>query len=141
MLLFLIGLLLWAYLYKTRLGNLTRAIEQDREASMTLGINVTNICTLTFVIAAWLAGIAGTIASFSRMMILGVDGEVLISAFAVVVIGGMGSLGGSAIAALLVGILNSYSILVVPQFASAFMFILLAIVLLVRPWGLIGERL
>jgi branched-subunit amino acid ABC-type transport system permease component len=138
---FLIGLLLWAYLYKTRLGNLTRAIEQDREASMTLGINVTDICTLTFVIATWLAGVAGTIASFSRMMILGVDGEVLISAFAVVIIGGMGSLGGSAIASLLVGILSSYSVLIIPQFASAFMFILLAIVLLIRPWGLMGERL
>jgi branched-subunit amino acid ABC-type transport system permease component len=138
---FLIGLLLWAYLYKTRLGNLTRAIEQDREASMTLGINVTKICTLTFVIAAWLAGIAGAVASFSRMMLLGVDAEVLISAFVVVVIGGMGSLAGSAIAALLVGMLTSYGILVMPQFASAFMFVLLAIVLLVRPWGLLGERL
>lgn len=136
-----IGLLLWIILYKTKLGNLIRAVEQDREVCNTLGINSWNISTLTFMIATWIAGIGGVISSGSMTISLGVDLEVLISAFVVVVIGGMGSLAGSAVAAIIVGLISAYSVLVIAQFATALTFIILVIVLIFRPWGLLGERL
>lgn len=137
----LMAVLLWAFLYKTRMGNLIRAIEQDREASAAVGINVATISTLVFMGACWMAGVAGAITSSLQLIMHGLDAEMLIPAFLVVVIGGMGSVAGSAIAAVLMGLVSSYGILVVPQFAPAFMYIIFALVVIVRPWGLLGERL
>jgi branched-subunit amino acid ABC-type transport system permease component len=136
-----VGLLIWTLLHKTRLGNLIRAVEQDREASATLGIDAVNLSTLTFMIAAWVAGLGGAVSSGFTVAVLGLDVEVLISAFVVVVVGGMGSLIGSAIAAVIVGLVSAFGVLFIPQFATALMFIILVMVLIFRPWGLLGERL
>jgi branched-chain amino acid transport system permease protein len=131
---------LWVVVYRTRWGTLVRAIAQDRDMSASLGINETAIYTGVFALAAWLAGTAGVLSSPLSGASLGSDLDAVIDAFVVVVVGGLTSIPGALIAAVLIGMVRSFGILVIPQFAMAFVFGLMALVLIVRPYGLLGRK-
>jgi branched-subunit amino acid ABC-type transport system permease component len=133
-----VALALWAFLTKTKYGTLIRAIEQDREMSEALGINTKFLSTVVFAMGTFLAGFGGAVAAGSQAIGLGLDVEVTIPAFVVVLIGGMGNLGGVVIGALIIGMADAFGILILPELSLAFMYLILAIVLIIRPWGLLG---
>ena len=135
----LVGLALWWTFYRTRWGMLIRAATVDREMLGALGVNVAALYTQVFVFGSALAGFAGALASPTVAVALGMDGDVLTTAFVVVVVGGLGSFAGSFISALLVGLLQSFGILIFPAISIVLLFALMAVVLIARPWGLLGR--
>ena len=135
-----IAVALWAFVYRTKWGILVRAIAQDREMSASLGINESAIYTAVFAIAVWLAGVAGVLSAPIKGAAIELALDAVIEAFVVVVVGGLGSIPGSLLAALLIGMVQSFGILVIPQFAMAFVFGLMALILILRPAGLFGRR-
>jgi len=141
--LILIGFLtmvgLWLFLNRTKLGHIIRAGAFDPEMTESLGINLKLIYTFIFALGAWMAGLAGVLIAPITTVSQGMDSSVLLDAFAVVVIGGMGSIGGAFIASILVGLSNSFGLLWFAGIAIAFTFIVMAVVLVVRPWGLFGR--
>ena len=134
-----VGVGLWALLYRTGLGRLIRAAVSDPTLLGLSGVNVRRLFTGVFVIAAFLAGFAGalTLLRGSASPDLAVD--VIIRAFVVVVVGGLGSLSGAFIAAFLIGVAEALGILWVPQASLAIVFAVLVVVLAVRPQGLRGR--
>lgn len=131
---------LYLFLNHTRTGRIVRAATQDREMLSALGINVRLLYTGVFVLGAWLGGLGGAIAAPMGAIYPGMDLDVIIDAFIVVVIGGLGSMAGTALGAIIFGLLRSFGILFVPQFETLFIFILMAIVLVIRPQGLLGKH-
>jgi branched-subunit amino acid ABC-type transport system permease component len=131
---------LYVFLNHTRFGRIVRAATQDREMVSALGINVRLLYTDVFALGAWLGGLGGAIAAPMGALYPGMDFDVIIDAFIVVVIGGLGSMAGTALGAFIFGQLRSFGILFVPQFETLFIFILMAIVLVVRPQGLLGKH-
>jgi branched-chain amino acid transport system permease protein len=130
---------LWWTFYRTRWGMLIRAATVDREMLGALGVNVAALYTQVFVFGSGLAGLAGALSAPTVAVALGMDADVLTTAFVVVVIGGLGSFAGSFISALLVGLLQSFGILVFPAVSIVLLFAIMAVVLIVRPWGLLGR--
>ena len=135
----LIAIGMWLVFYRTRWGMLIRAATVDREMLGALGVNVAALYTQVFMFGSWLAGFGGALAAPTVAVALGMDSDVLTNAFVVVVVGGLGSFAGSFIAALLVGLLQSFGILIFPSISIVLMFLVMAIVLIVRPWGLLGR--
>ena len=131
---------LYVFLNHTRFGRIVRAATQDREMISALGINVRLLYTAVFAIGSWLGGLGGVIAAPMGAIYPGMDFDVIIDAFIVVVIGGLGSMAGTVLGALIFGLLRSFGILFVPQFETLFIFILMAVVLVVRPQGLLGKH-
>jgi branched-chain amino acid transport system permease protein len=134
-----VGVGLWLVFYRTRWGMLIRAATVDREMLGALGVDVATLYTQVFVFGSWLAGLGGALAAPTVAIALGMDGDVLTTAFVVVVIGGLGSFAGTFISALLVGELQSFGILVFPAVSIVLLFAIMAAVLIVRPWGLLGR--
>ena len=135
----LVAIGLWLVFYRTRWGMLIRAATVDRQMLGALGVDVATLYTQVFVFGSWLAGLAGALSAPTVAVALGMDGDVLTTAFVVVVIGGLGSFAGSFISALLVGELQSFSILIFPAASIVLLFAIMAVVLIVRPWGLLGH--
>ncbi|HKW93401.1 MAG TPA: branched-chain amino acid ABC transporter permease [Methylomirabilota bacterium] len=135
----LVAVGMWLVFYRTRWGMLIRAATVDREMLGALGVNVAALYTQVFVFGSWLAGLGGALAAPTVAVALGMDSDVLTNAFVVVVIGGLGSFAGSFISALLVGLLQSFGILIFPAISIVLLFALMAVVLIVRPWGLLGR--
>ena len=135
----LVAVGMWLVFYRTRWGMLIRAATVDREMLGALGVNVAALYTQVFVFGSWLAGLGGALAAPTVAVALGMDSDVLTNAFVVVVIGGLGSFAGSFISALLVGLLQSFGILIFPAISIVLLFALMAVVLIVRPWGLLGH--
>ncbi len=135
----LVAVGLWLIFYRTRWGMLIRAATVDREMLGALGVDVSALYTQVFVFGSWLAGLGGALAAPTVAVAMGMDGDVLTTAFVVVVIGGLGSFAGSFVSALLVGLLQSFGILVFPAISIVLLFALMAVVLIVRPWGLFGR--
>jgi branched-chain amino acid transport system permease protein len=131
-------LLLWILLNKTRLGKQINAASSDMEMADALGINVPLLFTTVFVLGSAAAGIAGVLLTLKLSLVPPLGFEYLIYAFAVVVIGGLGSYKGSIYGALIVGICYQFGILLIPDFAMVFVFALLLMTLLIRPRGLFG---
>jgi branched-subunit amino acid ABC-type transport system permease component len=130
----------WAMLYRTNLGRNIRAAVADPDLLNATGVNVTRLYTTVFVIGAGLAGLGGAIVAPSQAIGSSIDTDVLVLAFAISVIGGLGSIVGSGVGALIVGMVVSFG-LVIPAtspFALAFVFIIMTGVLIVRPRGLFG---
>jgi branched-chain amino acid transport system permease protein len=130
----------WAMLYRTNLGRNIRAAVADPDLLNSTGVNVTRLYTTVFVIGAALAGLGGAIVAPSQAIGSSIDTDVLVLAFAISVIGGLGSIIGSAVGALIVGMVISFGILIprTSPFALAFVFIIMTAVLIVRPRGLFG---
>lgn len=130
---------LWWLVYKTRLGDIIRAAAHDRDMVSALGIPIPWLFTWIFVLGAMIAGLSGAVVAPYGAIALGMDIEIIIECFAVVVIGGMGSLPGTLLGALIVGQVYSFGIMYKPELALAFIFMVMAIVLIIRPWGIFGR--
>jgi len=135
----IVGFGLWVLLYRTNAGIVIRAITNDPDMANSVGINVPMWRTLVFSIGCGLAGLGGALAAPWASLGLGMDWKILIDLFIVIVIGGMGSYAGAIIGVLILGQVNAFGILVVPKLALIFGFLAMAIVLLIRPWGLFGR--
>ncbi|MEW6265798.1 MAG: branched-chain amino acid ABC transporter permease [Thermodesulfobacteriota bacterium] len=131
--------LLWFFLNRTKLGHIIRAGVLDAEMTEAIGINLKLIYTFIFALGAWMAGLAGVLIAPLTSVAPGMDATMLMESFAVVVIGGMGSIGGAFFASILLGLANSFGLLWIPGLAIAFTFLVMAIVLVIRPWGLFGR--
>ena len=134
-----VGIALWALLYKTGLGRMIRAAVSDPVLLGLSGVNVRLLFTGVFVIAAFFAGLAGAMVTLQGSVSLDLAVDSIIRAFVVVVIGGLGSLSGAFIAALLVGVAEALGAFWVPQASLAIVFAVLVLVLAVRPQGLRGR--
>jgi len=132
---------LWFILYRTRVGKIVRATASDREMADALGINMSALFTLVFAFGAILAGFGGALAGPARTVFPGVGTEVIIESFVVVVIGGLGNLAGALIGSLLIAALETVGIIVFPEFEMSLIYLLMVVVLVVRPWGLFGRPL
>lgn len=123
----------------SRLGLKSRAISTDREMTEALGTDVYQILTFVFGISALLAGLAGAAIAPVTSISTGMGANALLDSFLVVVIGGLGSILGSFFGALLVGQLQSFGVLVLPEMSSALIYVVMFVVLVFRPWGLLGS--
>jgi branched-chain amino acid transport system permease protein len=142
-----IGLLLWLWLQRTRTGMVIRAGVDDRQMVSALGINIQITFAIAFLVGSALAGFGGAMGGAQLNLAPGLDGQWLLNSLIVVIIGGMGSLGGAAVGALLYGFVFNFSAAYLPttssncctEYSIVFTFALLVIVLAVRPLGLFGR--
>lgn len=134
-----IAALLWLVYERTKLGAVLRAIVDDRQMAAGLGVNVDRVATFSFGIGAFLAALGGIVAAPMIAVYPGVDLEILLLGFAVVIIGGAGSLKGAVVASLLVGVVDVVAKGLWPELSRFTIFGLMAIVLAVRPLGLFGR--
>jgi len=137
----LILLALWVFLRRTRSGKAVRATSQNRSAAMLMGINVEKMDMLTFGIGAGIAGAAGTLWVVSGQVFNPYIGSIpAIKAFAVIIIGGLGSIPGAIVGGLIYGVVENFAITALGgAWKDAISFLLLIIVLVVRPTGIFGE--
>jgi branched-chain amino acid transport system permease protein len=150
-----VGLGLWMLIERTRIGIQIRAGENDREMIAALGVNISRLYTLVFALGAGLAGFAGALIGAIQSVQVGMGDSVLILAFVVIVIGGIGSIKGAFVGALLVGLTDTLGRQLLPMFFALFMepaaatstgaslasmaiYLLMAAVLILRPKGLFG---
>jgi branched-chain amino acid transport system permease protein len=131
--------LVWLLLRKTRFGVLVRAATQDREMVAALGINQALLFTGTLFLGAFLAGLGGALQIPRVAANTGMDLSIIAEAFVVTVVGGMGSVPGAFLAALIIGQLQAFGILVFPKSTLVVVFLLMAVVLAVRPYGFFGR--
>ena len=129
---------MYVILYRTRAGKILRAAADDREIASTLGINVSRLFALVFLCGSALAGLAGALSGPVRAVTPSMGVEIIIEAFAVVVIGGLGSMRGALVGALVVGVLRSVAISVYPEIEMLLIYLIVIAVLLLRPRGLFG---
>ena len=132
-------LAIWVLLYRTRWGILVRAATEDREMVAALGVNQRRLYTGVFFMGSLLAGLGGAVQLPKGGADLLMDMNVIAAAFVVVVVGGMGSLPGAYLAAVIIGELSSFGILIFPQSTLVMMFLVMAVVLVIRPHGLLGR--
>jgi branched-chain amino acid transport system permease protein len=130
---------LWLFIEKTRYGLIIRAGSRDPEIVRVLGIDVARVWWMVFGIGTAIAGISGVLAAPTRAVNAEMGITVLAESFVVTVVGGMGSLPGAVVAGLLVGVVFSLTSLLAPDLAELSIFVLMALVLLVRPQGLFGK--
>ncbi len=131
---------LFLLMQKTRWGTLVRAATQDRDMLGALGVNQKLLFTSVFFAGATLAGLGGSLTMLRPESItLQMDLLILAPAFVVVVVGGMGSIAGAYLAAFIIAEMNAFGILVVPKITLVLMFLIMAVVLVIRPWGLLGK--
>ncbi|MDF0750881.1 branched-chain amino acid ABC transporter permease [Marinobacter sp. 71-i] len=124
---------------KTRLGMLIRAGESNREMVEALGVNIKSLYTIVFAIGVMLAAISGIIAAPMRSIVPGMGESVLITCFVVVVIGGMGSIKGAFVGALLVGVISTFAAVLMPTMSNMVIYLFMILVLLVKPQGLFAK--
>jgi len=133
----LIGL--WLLLNRTRWGILVRAATEDREMSDALGVNQARLFSGIFFLGSFLAGLGGAIQLPKGGANLLMDFNIIAAAFVVVVVGGMGSIPGAYLAAVIIGELSAFGVLVFPQSTLVLMFLVMAAVLIIRPQGILGQ--
>ena len=126
----------WWLLNKTKWGTLLKAVIFDREMGISMGINVPLVYTLTFIGGAILGGLGGAYIAPTISVAPGLGAEVIVLSFAVVVVGGMGSIAGAAIGSLIIGLMRAIAVHEVPQVELFVVFAVMAIVLVFRPEGL-----
>lgn len=128
---------LWWFAHRTRVGKVARAAAVDRDMVAVLGIDVSRVFALAFVVGCFLAGLGGALVAPTTSITLGMDHTLLVESFLIVIIGGLGNLWGALVGSLLFGVTQSVGLLIWPQFAVAFPYALAAAILLVRPAGLL----
>jgi len=133
-------LLLWLLFQRTRWGVLVRAATQDRDMVAALGVNQKWLFTGVFALGVFLAGLGGALQIPRDAVNHAMDLRVIVEIFVVVVIGGLGSIVGAFVAAVLVSELNAFGILIFPKISIILVFLVMAVVLIVRPWGLFGKQ-
>jgi branched-chain amino acid transport system permease protein len=130
---------LWLFIEKTRYGLIIRAGSRDPEIVRVLGVDVSKIWLMVFGIGTAIAGLSGILASPTRAVNPEMGIPILAESFVVTVVGGMGSLPGAVVAGLLVGVVFSLTALLAPDYAELSIFVLMAVVLLIRPQGFFGK--
>ena len=135
----LAAVFLWAFIYKTRFGVVLRATSQDMRMSAALGVNVNRVYVQAFTLGCLMAGLGGAIIVPSQSAVLGMGVDALILSFIVVVVGGLGSLEGALLGALIVGVVRELGIAFFPEIELAVLYLIAAVVLLIRPAGLFGR--
>jgi len=130
---------LWLVFARTRWGRLVRAATQDREMVAALGVDQRVLFTSVFALGAGLAGLGGALALPDGSANLGMDLSVITDAFVVVVVGGLGSVTGAYLASLLIGLLQAFGIVLIPKATLVLVFVVMAVVLVLRPNGLLGH--
>ena len=136
-----IALGFWLVLSRTRTGRFIRAAALDREMLGALGVNVSRLYTGVFILGSFLAGLGGALVTPVKAIVPGMDVEIIVEAFIVVVIGGLGSFWGTFLGSVIYGEVLSFGILIFPRFSIFSVFALMAVVLILRPWGLLGRPL
>ena len=132
-------LALWLLFQKTRWGTLVRAATQDREMLGALGVNQRLLFTSVFAFGSMLAGLGGALQLPREAATLHMDLSMIAEVFVVVVVGGLGSVTGAYLAAVLIGILHAFGILIFPKITLVLVFLVMAVVLVVKPYGLLGK--
>jgi branched-subunit amino acid ABC-type transport system permease component len=132
-----IAVALWLLTNKTKIGKISKAAAVDREMVGAVGINVSWVFAITFVIGCFLAGLGGTLVAPIVNVTLGMDATLIMEAFLIVIIGGLGNMWGTLLGALIFGITQSLGILAWPQFGVVFPYAAVIVVLLFRPNGLL----
>ncbi|HEV8225764.1 MAG TPA: branched-chain amino acid ABC transporter permease [Methylomirabilota bacterium] len=135
-----VGGVVWLLLQKTRAGLVIRAVAQNSEMADCLGADVARVRTLVFGGACALAGLGGVAAAPMTTAYLGMGIGVIVDAFVVVVIGGLGSIGGSMVGSLIVGAAQTWGAFDLPETAMVIMYAVMGAILVFRPWGLFGEE-
>ena len=133
----LVAILLWLFVNKTKIGRISRAAAVDREMVGVLGINVSWVFAIAFVIGCFLAGLGGALVAPTVGITLGMDHTLIIEAFLIVTIGGLGNMWGALLGSLIFGVTQAFGVLMWPQFAIVFPYLAVVIVLLLRPTGLV----
>ncbi len=133
----LVAIALWLFTNKTKIGKISRAAAVDREMVGVLGINVSWIFAISFVIGCYLAGLGGALVAPTVSISLGMDHTIIIEAFLIVTIGGLGNIWGALIGSIIFGVSQSFGVMIWPQFAIVFPYLAVVIVLLLRPKGLL----
>jgi branched-chain amino acid transport system permease protein len=131
---------LWLLFQRTRWGVLVRAATQDRDMVAALGVNQKWLFTSVFALGVFLAGLGGALQIPRDAVHHALDLRIIVDVFVVVVIGGLGSILGAFVAAVLVSELNAFGILIFPTISIILVFLVMAVVLIVRPWGLFGRK-
>ena len=129
---------LWLLIYETKFGVLLRATSQDRRMAAALGLDVELVYVAAFAIGCFMAGLGGAIVVPSHAAVLGMGIEALVLAFVVVVVGGLGSLKGALVGALIVSFVRTAGIQFFPEVELAVLYVIAAVVLIARPTGLFG---
>lgn len=136
----LIGMMLWLVMEKTRMGAAVRATVDDAQMARGVGIDTSRVSMFIFALGAFLAALGGVIGGGFLSVYPGLDFEILPLAFAVVIIGGMGSLGGAAIGAALVGLADNFGKALFPEISYFTLYAPMALILAVKPTGLFGRE-
>lgn len=134
-----VGILLWLFLNRTRIGMMVRAGVDDREMLNASGINTNLVFVAVFAIGAGLAGFAGVIGGSALSIAPGEDVRYLLASLVVVIVGGMGSVSGAAVGAVLIGLAEQFGLAYFPTYGVVLTFLIMVVVLAVRPQGLMGK--
>lgn len=134
----LVGVALWFLFERTWWGRIVRATASDRDMAAALGVQVPRVFSSVFAFGAMLAALGGALGTPVRVVAPGIGSAMIIQAFIITVIGGLGNLKGAFVGSLIVGVLSAYGTLFFPVFELFFIFVIMAVVLLVRPQGLFG---
>ena len=134
-----IGFALWWFLARTRVGMMIRAGVDDRGMLAASGVDVQKVFALTFAIGAGLAGLAGVVGGSALSVSPGEDTRYLLASLVVVIVGGMGSVGGAAIGALLIGLAEQFGLAYAPTYSVVFTFVIMVLALAFKPRGLMGR--
>jgi branched-chain amino acid transport system permease protein len=135
-----IGVTLWLMLNRTKLGMIIRAGVDDRDMLSAMGANVPRVFIAVAALGAFLAGFAGVVGGSALAIAPGEDVRVLLSSLVVVIVGGLGSVGGAALGAMLVGLAEQYGLAYTPTYGVVYTFIIMVVVLATRPAGILGAR-
>jgi branched-chain amino acid transport system permease protein len=133
------ALLLFVILRLTMFGWRVRAAVEDPELLAGLGTNVSTLSTMLFALGTALAGLAGAVVAPLQAVSSGMDASILVAAFIVSIVGGLGSVVGSVIGSIVIGIFQAFGVLILPQWSSTFMYVVLVLLLAFRPAGLMGR--
>jgi branched-chain amino acid transport system permease protein len=134
------GLFIWWLMVRTRLGIMLRAIEMDREMAQAMGIPMRSLTIAAFMLGSAFAGLAGALVVPTTPAVMGMGMDPLIMAFIVVVIGGLGSLKGAFLGALIVGLTRSFTIAYFAELEMPLLFLIAVVILVIRPEGLFGQK-
>jgi branched-chain amino acid transport system permease protein len=126
-------------IHRTRWGLLLRAAAEDRQMSSALGVNEPRLFALVFAVGSALIGLGAVLTSPLLTVDLELGTGILVEALVVVVVGGLGSIAGAGVAAVIIGLIKAFGILIAPQFDIVFVIMFMALVLLFRPAGLFGH--
>lgn len=136
----IVGIGLALFIAKTRFGSVVRAGVDDPQMTAATGVNVPLVFAIIFALGSALAGMAGVVGGTLFPLLPGQDGSYLLISLVVVIVGGMGSISGAAIGAVLVGLVSQFTLVYAPTYSLVFTFALMVIVLAIRPQGIMGRK-